>query len=536
MSDSKRETAPAVDRRHFLRAGSGAALTALGLAGCRTAAPPAPEEFAPASHQPRKGYLFALGVASGEPGPESVVLWTRLAPDPLAGGGMPPVGVPVRWAIAEDEAMRRIVRRGNAVAAPEWAHSVHVEVRGLSPGHWYWYRFAARGEASPIGRTRTAPRATAVPEALRFAAVSCQDFQNGYYSAYRHLARENLDFVLHLGDYIYEYAGRDGRPRKHIGGETVTLADYRNRYAQYRSDPDLQAAHAAFPWLAVWDDHEVENDYAGAISEKLTPRAEFLRRRAAAYRAYFEHMPLSPSLAPRGPNLTLYRRRGFGNLVDLFLLDGRQYRSDQACPGPRFGGQVVDPEKCAELADPRRTMLGAEQERWLYQGLSRGRGRWTVIGQQMLLSSLIQPTREGGPGVWTDGWDGYPLARKRLADRLLAAKTSNPIVLGGDIHSYWVTDVKSDYRDPRAPTVASEFVATSISSGRIPQSIVDAGLKLTHIRYADARWHGYLRCTVTPGLWRTDLMAVDTVARPDATLSTLKSFAVESGKPGPQAM
>lgn len=517
-------------RRNFLAGGAGA----LALAGCQSVPTIDPGPAEPASHRPRRGYLFALGVASGEPAPDSVVLWTRLAPDPLNGGGMPPAPVPVRWEIAEDEAMRRVVRRGQVTARAEWAHAVHVEARGLAPDRWYWYRFSARGEASPIGRTRTAPPVSAALAQLRFAVASCQDFQNGYYSAYRHMAQEPLDFVLHLGDYIYEYGARAGRTRQHRGGETMTLADYRNRYAQYRTDPDLQAAHAAFPWLAVWDDHEVENDYADDQSEKRTPREEFLRRRAAAYRAYFEHMPLRPALAPRGPDLPLYRRRGFGDLVDLFLLDGRQYRGDQACPGPRWGGQVVELAKCPELADPSRTMLGAAQERWLFQGTARSRGRWTVLGQQLLMSSLIQPTPTGELGVWSDGWDGYPAARRRLADHLLAARVPNPVVLGGDIHSFWVADVKQDFRDSRSPTVASEFVATSISSAGVPQSITDAGMKMAHIKLAEARWRGYLRCTVTPRFWRTDLRTVDSIAAPEARLATFRSFAVEAGRAGPE--
>ena len=478
--------------------------------------------------------MFALGVASGEPLPDSVVLWTRLAPDPLNGGGMASAPVPVRWEIAEDEAMRRVVRRGEAVARSERAHAVHVEAHGLAPDRVYWDRFSARGEASPIGRTRTAPSAGAHLARLRFAVASCQDFQNGYYSAYRHMAREELDFVLHLGDYIYEYAGNPKRMRQHVGGETVTLADYRNRYAQYRTDPHLQAVHAAFPWLAVTDDHEVENDYARDQSEKRTPRAAFLARRAAAYRAYYEHMPLRPAMAPHGAGLRLHRRRRFGDLVDLFLLDVRQYRSDQACPGPRWGGQVVNPDKCAALADPRRTMLGAAQERWLFEGAARSSGRWTVLGQQLLMASLIQPMQNGELGVWSDGWDGYPGARRRLADHLAAAKVPNTIVLGGDIHSFWVTEIRQDYRATRAPAVASEFVTTSITSSGVPQIITDAGKKLPYIKLAEARWRGYLRCTVTPGVWRTDLQAVDTIARPEANLSTFKSFAVEAGRPGPQ--
>ncbi|MCW5771987.1 MAG: alkaline phosphatase D family protein [Rhodospirillaceae bacterium] len=526
-----------IGRRSVIVGGASAgAIGALSLSGCHTMPAPASAATPPASHLPRLGALFALGVASGEPLPHSVVLWTRLAPDPLNGGGMAPAPVPVRWEIAEDEQFKRIRRRGTAIARAEWAHSVHVEVAGLDPGRWYWYRFAARGETSPVGRTRTAPAPGAAVDRLRFAAASCQDFQNGYYSAYRHMAREDLDFVLFLGDYIYEYAARPNRVRRHVGGDCTTLADYRNRYAQYRTDADLQAAHARFPWFAIPDDHEVQNDYAGDHSEKLTPRAAFLRQRAAAYRAYFEHMPLSPAMAPRGDHIPIFRRRRFGSLLDLFLLDERQYRTAQACPGPRHGGQVVGADTCAELRDPRRTMLGAAQERWLGRSLSHAQARWTAIGQQLLMASLIQPTREGNPGVWTDGWDGYPLARQRLIDRLVEARVPNPIILGGDIHSFWVTDIKRDFRDATSPTVASEFVATSISSSGVPQIIIDAGLKLPYVKFAASRWRGYLRCTVTPRAWQTDLQAVETIARPDAALTTLRRFVVEPGRPGPQAI
>jgi alkaline phosphatase D len=530
MSKSADAMHQGVPRRRFLTLAGGAALGAVG--GCQTV-PPA-DRVEPTAYRPQAGNLFALGVASGEPTADSVVVWTRLAPDPLNGGGMPPAPVPVRWELAEDEGMQRILRSGTVEARSEWAHSVHVDVAGLRPGRWYWYRFDARGEASPVGRTRTAPARAAALPSLRFALASCQDFQNGYYSAYRHMAREELDFVLHVGDYIYEYAGRPGRMRQHVGGETVTLADYRNRYAQYRSDPDLRAAHAAFPWLAIWDDHEVENDYANDQSEKRTAPGEFLRRRAAAYQAYFEHMPLSPRMAPRGAGMALYRRRDFGSLVDLFLVDNRQFRSDQACGGPRWGGQVINPNTCAELADPRRSMLGAAQERWLHRGLAQSRGRWAVIAQQMLMASLLQPGRDGRIGVWSDGWDGYPAARRRLLDHLAAARVPNPVVLGGDIHSFWVAELKQDFRNPSSPTVASEFVGTSISSQGIPPALTDAGMKMPHIRLAEGRWRGYVRCTVTPRDWRSDLQIVDSIASPEAKLSTLRSFVVESGRPGPQ--
>lgn len=517
-------TGPAMGRRSVLLTGAAAAVIAGGrFEAAQAAAPPtaAPERR-----------LFSLGVASGEPLPDSVVLWTRLAPLPLEGGGMPPAPVTVRWELAEDEGMRRIVRRGQAVARREWAHSVHVEVAGLLPGRWYWYRFNAQGEASPIGKTRTAPAPGAQVDLLRFAFASCQDYESGHYGAYRQMAQEEHDFVLFLGDYIYEYAARANRVRAHRGGEAVTLDDYRNRYALYRTDPSLQAAHAAAPWLAVPDDHDVENDYADFHSEKRTPPGEFLRRRAAAYRAYYEHMPLRPAMAPQGASLQFYRRRGWGALADLFITDGRQYRSDQACPGPRWGGQVVSLARCKALADPRRSMFGAAQERWLAAGTARSQATWTVFGQQMMLASLVQPTADGEDGAWTDGWDGYAPARQRLVDHVAAARLRNPVFVAGDIHSYWVNDIRGDFRDPRAPTVASEFVCTAISSTGLPQSIIDAGLKLPHIKYADTRFRGYVACTVTPKLWRSDLRVTADVTKPDSPVSTLRSFVVEAGMPG----
>jgi alkaline phosphatase D len=480
--------------------------------------------------------VFLLGIASGEPAPDGAVLWTRLAPDPLHGGGMGPEDVPVRWELAADDRFGRIVRSGTAIASHRLAHSVHLELAGLEPARPYWYRFHALGETSPVGRTRTAPRPQDRPAQLRFAVASCQHYEHGYYTAYRHMAREDLDLVLHLGDYIYEN-GVSNHPlavRRHLGRETRTLAEYRNRYALYKSDPDLQAAHAAFPWLAVWDDHEVENDYAGAVSEERSEPTAFLKRRAAAYQAYFEHMPLSPRMAPRGADATIYRRRSFGNLVDLLLLDCRQYRSPQACRGPqRWGGQVIGLD-CPELRDRQRVILGPVQERWLSAQLAASRANWTVLGQQMLMASLIQPTASGEPGVWSDGWDGYPEARRRLLAQMEQHSDRNFVALGGDIHSFWSTELRTDFTSSRARAVGSEFVATSISSRGIPSSITDAAKRMPHIRFAEGRYRGYLRCTVLPSAWIADFAAVDSVRSRDASLRTLARFAVERGRPGPQ--
>lgn len=282
-------------------------------------------------------YPFSLGVASGDPLPDSVVLWTRLAPDPLRGGGMPEEDVQVEWVVAQDERLTRVVKRGTALAPAALAHSVHLEVSGLEPDRWYWYQFRVAGEASPVGRTRTAPPLEADPRLLRFAFASCQHYEQGFYTAYRHLANEDLDLVFHLGDYIYENSGVREQVRFHTYTELATLQDYRNRLALYKTDPDLQAAHAAFPWVVTWDDHEVDNDYAGKISENNDPEAAFLQRRAAAYQAYYEHLPLRRSSMPRGPDAEIYRSLPFGRLARFYILDTRQYRTDQPCGPERVG-------------------------------------------------------------------------------------------------------------------------------------------------------------------------------------------------------
>src|SRR5262245_3813037 len=307
-----------------------------------------------------RAYPFPLGVASGDPWPESVVLWTRLAPEPLAGGGMPMVNVEVSWEMASDAALRTTVNTGTAIARPELGHSVHVEATGLQPGREYFYRFRCGSEVSPIGRTKTAPADGAAVDQLRFGVCGCSHYEHGYFTAYGHLASERFDFVFHTGDYIYEDradGGRNARVRQHNGDEIQTVVDYRNRYALYRLDPDLRAAHLSAPFVMAWDDHEVDNDYAGDRDEHGTPPEIFLLRRAAAYQAYYETMPVRPALLPAGPHLRLYRRLRFGSLIDFNVLDTRQYRSDQVCP--------TISEGCPEARDPARTILGPEQEKWL---------------------------------------------------------------------------------------------------------------------------------------------------------------------------
>ena len=476
---------------------------------------------------------FTLGVASGYPRPGSVTLWTRLAPVGAApGGGMAPEVVPVAWEIARDEAMKNVAASGTAYAAPEWAHAVHVEPAGLQPNRPYWYRFRAGEAQSPVGRTRTAPGPQSKPARLRFAFASCQQYEQGYYGAYRHMAADQPDLVLHLGDYIYESSwGRD-HVRKHNTPEAVALDDYRARHALYKSDPDLQAAHGACPWLVTWDDHEVNNDYAADRSEAPFPREWFLARRAAAYKAWYEHMPVPRWMLPAGPHMRIYTRLVYGNLATFYVVDNRQFRAPQSCPRPgQGGGNTVDAAECAELADPQRSLLGATQEQWLEAGLGASRSLWNVLGQQTLMAQLNR-SDAGGKSVWTDGWDGYPAARRRLLEQM--AKVSNPVVVGGDVHAFYVSQLKSDFDDPASPVVASEFVGTSISSQHGAQDWLDKRRPANpHVLLADGRYRGYVRAEVTPKRMQVDLRAMESVQTRDAGCNTLASFVVEDGRPGP---
>ncbi len=506
-----------IDRRRFLQALAAASVSPA-LPACAQISVP---RFA---RDP-----FALGVASGYPHPAGMVLWTRLL------GGLDPVAVQVRWEIASDEAMRSIVASGAAVAEPQWAHSVHVEAQGLEPDRWYWYRFMAGDAVSPIARTRTAPRPDAAVARLRFAFASCQQYEQGYYGAHRRIAEDAPDLVAFLGDYIYDSSWGKDHVRKHDAGEPTTLDDYRQRYALYKSDPDLQAAHAACPWIVTWDDHEVDNDYADNRPEVGMEKEQFLLRRAAAYRAYYEHMPLPERMRPRGPEMRIYAQLGWGQLARFFVLDDRQYRSWQSCPRRERGGSnTVDVEKCERMFNPNRSLLGPAQEHWLEGALAESRSRWNLLAQQTRMAQFDQ---QPGPGrrAWTDGWDGYPAARKRLLDFLSVRNIANPVVLGGDVHQFNVCDLKTDFDDPASPVVASEFVGTSITSQAWPQERLNRFLPDNpHMKLVDSRYRGYVRVEVTPGRMRADLRAMESVQSRDAACNTLASFVVEDGKPGPQ--
>ena len=504
-------------RRHFV-----AGLGALWLPSLARAA-------APLAAQP-----FALGVASGRPTPNTVVLWTRLLaanPSERLDGA-----IDVQWSLAEDERMSKTVRSGTATADPNWAHSVHVDVEGLRPNRPYWYRFTVQGpggsRASEIARTHTAPAAGEAVSSLRFAFASCQQYEQGYYTAMRHMAGEDLNAVLFLGDYIYEASwGRD-LVRRHTGGRPTTLDEYRDRYALYKSDKNLQAAHAAHPWILTWDDHEVTDDYSNDVGPDDPDPQRFLLQRAAAYRAYWEHMPLSNAQRPIGSSLKLYDRLRFGTLAEIFTLDDRQYRDRHACDAARRRGKPL--ENCDQRLDPSRTMLGAEQEQWFASAMKGASARWNVIAQQTLMAEA-----DHGPGerhvYWADGWDGYPMARQRLIDSMATSPVKDTLVLGGDVHSFWASDLRRDFTGP-GPIVATEFVGGSITSQGPSADRVKAMLaKNPHLRYGRSGVYGYGLAALAPKGASVDFRSVATIKEATSSISTLARFAVEAGKPGVQS-
>jgi len=472
---------------------------------------------------------FTLGVASGDPTETGVVLWTRLAPHPLEpDGGMPPAGVEVQWEIAQDEALKNVIARGTEVASPELGHSVHVEVEGLQPDRWYWYRFRAGDAVSPIGRTRTFPDAVTLPDKLRFAFASCQHFEQGLFTAYQHMAQDELDLVVHLGDYIYEYPGKDKRVRKHVGQKLTTLDDYRVRHAQYHTDEHLQAMHGRCPWLVTWDDHEFENNYANSVSErKNVDPAQFLLQRASSYQAYYENLPLRKTAIPQGPHMQLYRKSSFGRLAEFQVLDTRQYRSDQ--PNNDRASDLTE----AALS-PSQTLLGTEQKQWLKNSLQASRGVWNILAQQVMMGMFDSAVGDAGK-YSMDQWPGYAHERMELMRFFADAKISNPVVLTGDIHSSWVNDLRVDDRKHDTPVVATEFVGTSISSGgngveHVPNT---EGLQAENpfVKF-HSQQRGYVRCTVTPAEWRSDFVVVEKVTEPGSPAINRASFVVEQGKPG----
>jgi alkaline phosphatase D len=482
-------------------------------------------------------YPFALGVASGDPAPDGFVIWTKIAPKPLErGGGMPKRPVEVEWAVASDTRMRQIAQKGKTIAHPELGHAVHVEVGGLEPARDYFYRFTIGAERSRIGRTRTLPPIGAPVAQIRFGLAGCQKYEDGFFTAWRRIAEERLDFVFHYGDYIYEY--RTVRPGERnlpvvrtMPGEPdeiYTLDDYRHRYGVYQSDPDLQTAQASAPFVMSYDDHEVDNNWAGDISEENTPPELFLLRRAAAFQAWYEHMPVRKAQMPRGPDILAYRRFAVGNLLAMNVLDTRLYRSDQPC------GDGIKPN-CAEALEPNRTMLGETQERWLYDRFKGAKARWTVLAQQVI---MMRNDRDPDPNVLgphMDKWDGAVAARDRLFNALEEAKVGNLVSLAGDIHQNWAGELKRNFADEKSATLGVEFVATSVTSNGDGFDINDNFRALIaqqpYAKFFNSQ-RGYVRHTVTPDRWQADFQVLDKVTVRDGRMSTRKSFVVESGKSG----
>ena len=480
-------------------------------------------------------YPFVLGVASGDPSADGCVLWTKLAPAPLErGAGMPKRPVEVTWSVARDERLRAIVRSGKTIAYPELGHAVHVEVTGLDSAREYFYQFAAGDALSSIGRTKTLPGPGAALSELRFAVAGCQRYEDGFYTAYRHLAAERLDFVFHYGDYIYERRvmrpGDRAFPVVRVmpgdPDECYSLDDYRHRYALHQMDPDLQAAHASAPFVMSFDDHEVDSNWAGDISEEKTPTELFLMRRAAAFQAWYEHLPLRRAQAPRGPDIAAYRRLDAGDLLAMSVLDTRQYRSVQACGG---GTKPV----CPEALDPARTMLGSRQEQWLYAAMHGSRARWNLLAQQV---PVMRADRDPDPNVFTpsmDKWDGYVAARDRLFNAVEQARLANLVVVTGDVHYNCAGELKKDFANERSPALGVEFIATSITSlgdGFDVNARFKAFLAQDpHIRFLNGQ-RGYVRHVVTPERWRADYRVVDKVSSPDGRIATRRSFVVDSGR------
>ncbi len=516
-----------MERRELLRLMGTAAAAAAGTA---------PGVFAAPSF---KSDPFGLGVASGSPDHRSVVLWTRLHDQGLWGSHLPDAPIPVKWEVALDERFGRVLAAGEAMALPELAHSVHVEAGPLPANTVMYYRFMAGGAVSPVGRTRSLPAPGDSVARWRVALASCQHYERGYFGAYAHLVNDAPDLVIFLGDYIYEYPPARASIRSVEGSWCLTLADYRARYATYRKDPHLQAAHRAAAWCLTWDDHEVQNDYAGTQAGNRGPVvADFIARRSAAYQAYYEHMPLRPSVLvqglqrlQQGGELRLYAHHRIGRLVNLSLLDNRQYRHPQVCTANgELGSSGVDRAACAALRDPARSLLGATQEQWLLRQHPAGDARWNLLANATLFGQRVygSATRQR---VSNDGWDGYPLARQRIIDHFAAMRENNLLVIGGDIHENWIGHVLQDYDQPRSESVGAEFCVGAVASYRSNASVLETRRRLNpHFVYGDSGVEGYGLLDLMPDSVEMRVRAVDDSRNKDPGIRTAAAFRIQQGQ------
>lgn len=476
-------------------------------------------------------YPFKLGVASGDPAADGFVLWTRLAPEPYDLTALPQQSIPVAWEVAEDENMRKVVQSGTGLAHADNAHSVHVEVHGLEPDREYYYCFIAGSEKSPVGRTRTLPLPGLPRRDFRFAFASCQDFTNGYFAAYQDMVRQNPDLIIHTGDYIYESVYKDGVRRIPVP-VAMTLEDYRLLYACYRLDPHLQNAHAAAPWLLIWDDHEVENDWGGSYSESISDPEQFLRRKAAAIKAYCEHLPLRLSARRRPGGVRIHQRTVIGDLIEFNLLDCRQYRDLPPCLDEN-GRAPLQLKTCEEASSVDRSMLGMEQEEWLKQGFGNSGTKWNTLVQSTYMAPFDY-VKGANSGYKTDGWDGYAASRQRILDMVVNKRIENPVSIGGEIHAFYAGIVNADALDLDSPPALSEVLCTSISSGGGGDERYNETLDLfsenPFARYFENRVRGYALCDVDRWRWHTRLRMIEDARDPASPGSSLKELVIEAGK------
>jgi alkaline phosphatase D len=470
---------------------------------------------------------FSLGLASGDPSAFGVVLWTKIAPEPLTqGGGMPGQPIEVDWEVASDERMRDIVAKGTEIARPELAHSVHAEVEGLLPARDYFYRFKVGAERSVIGRTRTMPGPGMMNE-VRFGVIGCQRYEHGFWGAYNDVAEAKPDFVYHYGDYIYEgravkrtsaALGRYVRELPGLPQECYSLADYRLRYAIYKSDPKLQRAHLATPFIHSFDDHEVANDWTSDVDVKGAPKDIFLLRRAAAMQAWYENLAVRRTSLPRGPDVQMFRRFEIGDLIRFNVLDTRQYRTGLVCKGKTT-------DKCPDGINEDHTMLGERQEAWLNDGFKSAAKPWTVLGQQILMAEIHAETKP-------DKWDRAPAARKRLFDAIEQSRTANVIALTGDVHYGAAAELKRNFSDIKSATLGIEFVGNSVSSHTAAINSGAWGEKtrqaLPYVKHVDTR-KGWTQHQVSKTTWTAEFRIQNDPTDDNAKLETGKRMMVEAG-------
>ncbi|GAA4043548.1 alkaline phosphatase D family protein [Nonomuraea soli] len=481
---------------------------------------------------------FTLGVASGDPSPDGAVLWTRLAPDPLAADGLGGVSgtapIAVEYEVAEDSAFTAVVQRGTVHATRELGWSVHPEVAGLRPWRLYWYRFRSGGHISQAGKFRTAPAPGTMPSQLRFAFASCASYEGGRYTAYYYLAREDIDLVVFLGDYIYEYGVTSTAHHydiplpSYMAAKCTDLTRFRLQYALHKLDPNLRNAHANAAWIMTYDDHEVEDGFAADLSRYGTDPAVFRRMRADAYQAMYENLPLRQTQVPSGPSIGIHRRLQYGLLADFTMLDTRQYRTDQP----------VCSTGCPERFDPNATMLGAAQRQWLMDGLTTSQARWKIVGNQLPMAETDRDD-SAAKVVWTDPWDGYVAERNAILGQARTAGVKNLVVVTGDRHTNYVMDLETTYENTSGVKVGTEFVGTAISTmgDRDPAEMAAIAAKYMranpHMKWCDML-HGYSRVTVTAAQLVNEFRTVPYIEVTGGGISTKATFVVQHGVPGAQ--